>query len=86
MKTYVFQMEGVFCPQCVRKLEETLGPVTGVRRLTVSEDYGTLTLEADVSAPPAAALVRLIEGVPQKNFRVLQTREKEGGADAVHTG
>ena len=71
MKTVVLQVQGIFCPKCVKKLQETLGKVKGIGQCQVTEDYQQVSVTYEEQWIDAAKIRQQIEAVPDKKFIVL---------------
>ena len=67
----VFEVEGIFCPKCVKKLQETVGELAGVEKLTVSDDYKQVTVEYTENSINKATIKAAIEATPDKEFHVI---------------
>lgn len=71
MKTVVLQVQGIFCPKCVEKLQETLGKVKGLKQCQVTEDYQQVSVIYEEQWIDVADIRQQIEAVPDKKFVVL---------------
>ncbi|MER1967323.1 heavy-metal-associated domain-containing protein [Castellaniella sp. GW247-6E4] len=56
MQKAVFNMEPFTCPSCIKKIEQTVGKVDGVRDVRVMFNSGRVRVEFDVAKTSADAL------------------------------
>lgn len=60
MKKAVFNMEPFTCPSCIKKIENTVGKVDGVRNVQVMFNSGRVRVEFDDAKTTDAALQEIL--------------------------
>lgn len=74
MKTMMaMQVDGIHCPNCVKKIKQTASAVPGIYYIDVEEDLKTVKIEYDPDLIDPDAVKQMIETIPGKEFIVLQT-------------
>ncbi|ATW25584.1 heavy-metal-associated domain-containing protein [Candidatus Formimonas warabiya] len=66
------QVEGIHCPNCVKKLKETASGVQGICDADVEEDLKTVKIKYDTDVLSLDAVKQIIETIPGKEFVVLK--------------
>ncbi len=61
MTTTRFDVPEIHCDHCKTSLEGAIGPVEGVRSVTVDVEGRTVTVEHDTGTAPVAHLTSVIE-------------------------
>ncbi len=75
MKTMMaLQVDGIHCPNCVKKIKQTARAVPGIDYIDVEEDLKTVRIAYDPDLLDPEAIKQAIEGIPDKEFIVLQTK------------
>lgn len=69
-KTITFQVEGVMCGNCVKKIETEVGALKGVEGVRVGDDFSNTSIEYTESVISTEEIICCIEGISGKNFRV----------------
>ena len=66
------QVDGIYCPNCVKKIKQTANTVPGIHYIDVGEDLKTVKIEYDPNLIEPDAVKQMIEMIPDKEFIVLQ--------------
>lgn len=74
-KTVTFNVQGIMCPRCVKKICDVVGALAGVEGVEVSEDFKQVKIQFEEEKSSAGEIkhcIEEIEGKKGKNkFNVL---------------
>lgn len=71
MKEQVFQVEGIMCPKCVKKITEELLKQDGINHVGVSDDYQAVSVGFDEQEIIADNIKHSIEKIEGKSFKII---------------
>lgn len=71
MKEQVFQVEGIMCPKCVKKITEELLKQNGINHVGVSDDYQSVSVGFDEQEIIADNIKHSIEKIEGKSFKII---------------
>lgn len=57
LQTAKYRVEGIYCPNCVRKIKEGVGSLEGVKSVQVEQETGLVEVEYE----PESANVRMVK-------------------------
>ena len=67
------EVDGIFCPNCVKKIKQTASEVPGIAAIDVTEDFKTVNVEFDAAQIDVEGIKQMIETIPDKEFVIKQT-------------
>jgi copper chaperone/Cu+-exporting ATPase len=71
VKEQVFEVEGIMCPKCVKKITEVLLQQDGISQVEVSDDYQSVTILFDEQRIITDTIKDSIETIEGKEFKII---------------
>lgn len=66
--TIKFKVEGIYCPNCVKKLLKTMEEVNGIEESNLDTESNILTLKYETDKLNDSQIKNIIESIPDKEF------------------
>ena len=75
MKEIKLHVNGIMCPNCVKKIVTELSAEKGCGNVAVSDDYSTVYVKYNENQTNADIIKNTIESIEEKSFQVIEQED-----------